>query len=582
MAPRALVSVLLLLGFAAAQADPGPDRSPIDLALTADGAWAVTANATSDTASLVDLAAGRAVAEVPVGRRPFAVALQGRRAVVTNTLSDSLTILELDPPRLSVLATFPVGDEPRGVVLSRDGSRAFVALGGEDAVAAVDLAERKVAARAPAGDEPWHVARTPDGSRLAVSNALSMTVSVHDAATLERLYAVAMRGHNLRHLAVSPDGRWAYVPNVAERGLPTSKENIDRGWVVGNRLSRVPLAEEGPREAIALDPRGRAVGDADGVAASPDGSRIAVSAGGTHELLLISLPLPFVAYGGPGDHIDPALLKDRARFRRVDLGGRPLGLAFTPDGARVVAANYLLNSLQVVDAAEGKVLRTISLGGPAEPSLARRGEAIFHDAARSFNQWYSCHTCHAEGHTNGATFDTMNDGRYGNAKKTLSLRGVARTGPWTWHGWQADFRKSLAHSMKTTMQGPEPPAADVEALEAFLRGLDFAPPARAADDAARRGEAIFKAKGCDACHAPPDYTSAEAYLTGLEEPGDAHKGFNPPPLRGVGTRNPYLHDGRARTLEEVLRKHHRPSKLGGQPDLTPEELADLVSFLRSL
>ena len=36
---------------------------------------------------------------------------------------------------------------------------------------------------------------------------------------------------------------------------------------------------------------------------------------------------------------------------------------------------------------------------------------------------------------NGATFDTQNDGRYGNAKKTLSLRGVSKTGFWTWHGW---------------------------------------------------------------------------------------------------------------------------------------------------
>jgi CxxC motif-containing protein (DUF1111 family) len=50
----------------------------------------------------------------------------------------------------------------------------------------------------------------------------------------------------------------------------------------------------------------------------------------------------------------------------------------------------------------------------------------------------------------------------------------------------------------------------------------------------------------------------------------------------VGTRGPYLHDGRARTLEEVLQKHHRPSRLNGRPDFTPEELADLVTFLKSL
>ena len=30
---------------------------------------------------------------------------------------------------------------------------------------------------------------------------------------------------------------------------------------------------------------------------------------------------------------------------------------------------------------------------------------------RSFNQWYSCNTCHSDGHTNGLDFDTLNDGR---------------------------------------------------------------------------------------------------------------------------------------------------------------------------
>jgi cytochrome c peroxidase len=206
---------------------------------------------------------------------------------------------------------------------------------------------------------------------------------------------------------------------------------------------------------------------------------------------------------------------------------------------------------------------------------------IFYDAGRSFHQWYSCHTCHVDGHTNGATFDTLNDGRYGNAKKTLSLRGAARNGPWTWHGWQTELPAALAHSMKTTMQGPEPSKEDVEALHAFVRTLDHAP-APPPGEAAKRGEQVFNAKGCDACHAGPDYTDGEVHLTGLEAPDDAYKGFKAPPLRGVGRRNPYLHDGRARTLEELLTKHHRASTLTRRPDPTPEELADLIAFLRSL
>src|SRR5688500_1723480 len=114
----------------ASQAPAGPDRSPLDLALSADGSCAAVANSTSDSVSLVALAAGTVVSEVSVGRRPFAVALSGSRAAVTNLLDDSVTILEL--PKLAVVVTIPVGDEPRGVVLGKD--RAYVALAGDDAI----------------------------------------------------------------------------------------------------------------------------------------------------------------------------------------------------------------------------------------------------------------------------------------------------------------------------------------------------------------------------------------------------------------------------------------------------------------
>src|SRR5207237_8116631 len=114
-------------------------------------------------------------------------------------------------------------------------------------------------------------------------------------------------------------------------------------------------------------------------------------------------------------------------------------------------ANYLLNSVQIVDATEGKLVNAMSLGGPAKPSPARRGEALFYDATRSQDQWFSCSTCHVDGHTCGQNFDTLNDGNYGNPKLTPSLRGVARTGPWTWHGWQDDLGAAVVKSYTSNM-----------------------------------------------------------------------------------------------------------------------------------
>src|SRR5205085_1272137 len=123
---------------------------------------------------------------------------------------------------------------------------------------------------------------------------------------------------------------------------------------------------------------------------------------------------------------------------------------------RAAVANHLLDAVQVVDARAGKLVRTIPLGGPAELSPERQGEALFYDARRSHNQWFSCHTCHTDGHTSLQKFDTLNDDSYGNPKLTPSLRNVTRTGPWTWHGWQKDLGAAVKKSMTETMFGPDP------------------------------------------------------------------------------------------------------------------------------
>jgi YVTN family beta-propeller protein len=585
--PRILIAAGSLLTFslillpAMTMVREEADRSPYAVALLPDGKRAITANATSNSISLVDLESGRVLSEVSAGKRPMDLAVSGKRVVVTNWLSDSVTVYRLEGSQLITESTTEIGDEPRGVVLSKDGRSAYIVLQGEDSVVTFDLASRRILKRETVGEEPWYAALTPDGQRLAVGNARGRTVSVLDAGALKTDYEVNLRGHNIRRLAVSPDGEWAYVPNISERGFSTTRANIDMGWVVGNRLNRVSLKEKGPREAITLDKRGLAVGDVDGVALTPNGSTIAATAAGTHELLVMRNPLPFVAYGGPGDHIEPKLLAEPGRFRRIPLGGRPLDLEITPDGRRAVVANYLLNAVQIVELDSGAV-RNLDLGGPKTQSVARKGEAIFYDAQRSFNQWYSCASCHVEGHTNGSLFDTFNDGSYETPKKTLSLRGIARTGPWTWHGARPALRELVHDSMTKSMQGPEPAEEDLDALTEFVKTLEFTPPVKQNPNSVKRGEALFNAKGCNSCHAAPDYTSAAIYKVGLESERDVHQGFNPPALRGVGRRAPYLHDGSARSLNEVLATYHRPSKLTNQPDFTPQELSDVVTFLKSL
>ncbi len=554
-----------------------PDPAPHELALLSGSRALVTERGT-DSAALLDLVSGKVLAHASVGDEPFCVAVSAGIAVTTNYGSDSLSVLTVTGSALTVTATIPVGDEPRGVALSQDGKTAYVALAGEDVIVVVDLAMRKILKRLPTGLEPWHVALTPDGKRLTVGCTRARTLSVYTLPTGEELYTVPLNGRNVRHIGIAPDGKQAFVPFINERRFPATKDNIDRGWVVGNRLARVPLIEEGPREAIALDTQGDALGDVDGCAVSPDGQTIALTAGGTQELVLFSkiAGLPFVAFGGPEDYLEPESVQ---RIRRIKLGGRPLGVQFSPDGKQLIIANDFLNAVQVVDVVAGTLVKTVSLGGPAQPSQVRQGEMLFHDAKRSFHSWYSCASCHTEGHTNGGNFDTKNDGGYGKPKKTLSLRGVAQTAPYTWHGWQKGLRQAVVESFTQSMQGTEPTNAETEAIIAYLKSLDWKKSPFPVNPA---GQKVFIAKGCTSCHGGANYVSAEITKTGLEDSDDVYSGYNPPSLRNVYSRAPYLHDGRARTLEDVLTKHHRPSQLTGQADCSPQELKDLVAFLKSL
>jgi DNA-binding beta-propeller fold protein YncE len=562
------------------------------VAVVPGGHLALTANQGSDSVSLVDLEAGKVVAEQSCGRKPVGVACSrdGRRAVVSNLWSGTLTFFELAHANLKLVAQVTVGPFPRGLVFSRDGDSVYAAVAGLDQVLQVDWASRKILRRWPAPHEPRGLALSANGRLLVAASSRSGQVRCWDLHSANLTWERAIEdSFNLRGLAFTPEGQSVVCAHAVRREFPVSRQNIEEGWVIDSRLTRLALnAAAVPFSAqLALDTKGEAVGDPYGLAFSPDGRCLAVTGSGTHELLLLTAAAIPWNSGDPGDAIDPQFRAKRGNLRRVPLGGRPLALAFRGHRDEVVVANYLLDNLQTVDVKSGKLVRSIPLGGPARPSLARKGEALFYDAQRSRHQWFSCNTCHVGGHTCCLNFDTLNDDSYGNPKLTPTLRNVARTGPWTWHGWQEDLGAGVEKSLTQTMFGPRPSALEVKALVAFLETLGHPPnpnvgPHGDLSDAARRGQELFHGQArCGRCHQGDNYTSEHNYDVKLEPDGSPYHLWNPPSLRGLYDRGPYLHDGRAGTLEELLRLHHSAEKLGGQP-LTAAERQDLIAFLRSI
>ena len=147
---------------------------------------------------------------------------------------------------------------------------------------------------------------------------------------------------------------------------------------------------------------------------------------------------------------------------------------------------------------------------------------------------------------------------------------------------------------------PEANTATIDAITAFIEFL--APPPRTRIDVAAedRGELIFGSIGCANCHVPTlqtaDGVEVHAYTDlllhdvtqpnslGIEEGAAGIHDFRTPPLWGLGTTAPYLHDGRASTIEDAIAQHAGEATAAR---LEVVELSDpdrdaLLAFLRSL
>ncbi len=296
--PRTRRATALLMGVAglvASEPSRGeePHRSPIALALSTDGARLLTANQTSGSVTLVETRSAKILDEVWTGEKPAGVALSrdGGRGVVTHWYGYDLVVLDVGPDRLKVAGRVEVGPEPRGVALAPDGKTAYVAVGVSNEVVRVDLDARTVTSQLAVGREPRGLALSADGARLLVGNARSQEVSVIAVGpwTVER--TLPIEGDNLRQVAIGPDGRTGYVANMKNRGFATTSNNIDLGWVLGQRLTRVMLDGSERYATLSLDPRGQAAADAHGVAIGGDGRYLAVGCGGTHEVMIFRTDL---------------------------------------------------------------------------------------------------------------------------------------------------------------------------------------------------------------------------------------------------------------------------------------------------
>lgn len=513
---------------------------------------------------------------LPWGSRPFAILAVGDDVLVTLQGTGSVARLDSDG---GIEAIVPVGPDVRGLA---------------------SIGDTVLVSRYRSADTGGELFRTDPGITTVETTTLQVDPGPDSDTNSRGLPNL------LERVVVRPDGRVAVVSG--------SKANIERGLFRDGLpltfettcradLRQIALdADEGPigteLAPAVFDDRDQAVA----AAYSPEGDWLFVLHRGMETV----------------DVLDGWSLERAGAIQ--DVGSGADGLWVSPDGAELWVLGAASRTLRVFDVSVVQTpipVATVDLvpsSGEVIDAEVLRGRILFGrsvDPRMTTGGYLSCASCHPEGDHDGRTWDFTDRGE--GLRNTISLRGRAGRAPIHWSAnfdevqdfendvrgpqagtgflTDADFA-ATADTLGTSKAGL---SEDLDALAAYVESLDEVPRSPAPEGSVD-GEAVFLAAGCAACHPAPLYEDSvflapgEPLLhdVGTIGPGSGHRlggpllGIDTPPLRGLAGTAPYLHDGSAATLHEVLVERNPGDQHGVVSGLGEAEIEALTAFLLSL
>lgn len=424
-------------------------------------------------------------------------------------------------------------------------------------------------------DLPFAVGRLTflDDQRLLVADSFAGRLAELNASdpSFQVIHELPANNIGAIHISHSPSTSGVWISSESLNSSATTfRPEVTWGVLMGNHLRHIPLHtfNHAPMDLAALG-RVYSLGDETGPGGDP--GDIITTADGKILVALTGV-----------DRIAVKSSPDNLTLQRIQVGNRPIALQLSPEEDRVYVANHFSDTVSVVDLQTLEVTNTIPLGTQPELSPAETGERHFYDATFSIRGWFSCHSCHTDGHTTSALNDNFSDDSFGAPKKIPSLLGVLGTEPMAWLGHRETLEEQIQTSLDKTMFSENHDESTITEIAVFLRTLTPPTPllrAREMVDEARAsvGKKTFVDQNCIKCHQAPLYTSTRSYDVGLaDEQGNSK--FNPPFLQGVSQRDAFFHDARASRLEEVFTVHKHPNGNG----VPAKDLDALLYFLQSL
>ena len=591
--------------------------SPVAIVADKAGKTLYIAESTANRIDVLDVASEKVTKSIAMGAPPSGLDLSADEATlyVTVALSEGqLCVVDIKSGKIT--AKIPVGHTPMSPVVSPDGKKVYVAnrFGRQGtgvsigSISEVDLVAGKEIKTGHVPREPTALDLSHDGKTLFIANHLPATASDQDYAAAEvTIIDVAILDNiepakrtqiklpngamALRGLKISPDGKLAAVTHMLARfHLPTTQ--LERGWMNTNAISLIDVAKKKIVNTILLDDVDHGAANPWAIAWSADSETLCVSHAGTHEISVIDMPaLQAKLDKAVADKKDKDVQNDLSFLvglrRRLKLAGNG-PRCMTIIGTKAYVGEYFTDSLSVLDIAPDSrpVAKAIALGPKQEMTVVRKGEMFFNDANLCFQMWQSCATCHPDGRTDGLNWDLMNDGM-GNPKSTKSMLLAHKTPPSMITGIRAKAEVAVRAGIRF-IQFAVRPEEDAKAIDEYLKSLTPMPSPFLVNgqltESAKRGKVLFEKKaGCAMCHSGKYYTDGQKYDVGTGKDSEAKKEFDTPMLIEIWRTAPYLYDGRAVTIVELLKPKYNPKDMHGTTTkLTDKERADLAEYILSL
>lgn len=593
-----------------------------------DFVWNV--NPDSNSVSAIHATNNTKTHEIPVGSNPKSLALApGDQLWVAN--KEDSTISVIDRSTASVLHTIdlPHASAPHGLIVDVSNNLAYVSLEGTGQIAKIDTSTRMVTALLGVGPWPRGLGLDPLRQRLWVSRFISpdeagILTAIDTASFLtvtSTLLPPVMEPDSLFNGRGLPNylGSPAISPDLTQAYLPAKKDNIFRGLqrdglplnfehTVRSMATRIDLA------SASEDATGRIDFDnsdfATAAVFSPLGNQIFFTTNGSATIWV-------------ADAYDPSNV-----FTFTSGGLAPDGLTLNSDGSRLFVHNFMSRSVVVFrtdiicssECGTAPQLADIStVTNELLTSDVLRGKQLFYDSSDprlSQESYMSCASCHIDGGHDGRVWDFTNFGE--GLRNTIDLngRGIG-------HGpahWSANFDETqdfegqirafsggsglmsdtdFNHGTRSQPLGLAKAGSseDLDAIAAYIASLTSAgeSPYRNADNSltseAVVGREIFESLDCASCHSGSAFTDS-ASLTrhdvGTLTPASGERlgglldGLDTPTLRGVWQGAPYLHDGSAATLRDVLTSRNLGGHHGELFSLGETQIDQLIAYLKQI